>query len=73
VQEDLDRLRVGGEDDEFCDTAVQGLRSCRKKVRIYIKPAMGESQLVRTLVSTLFELLVLCSLIDQLQNLVRGG
>jgi len=49
MQEDFKRLCVSGEDDKFCDTAVQGFRS---------------------LVSTLFELLVLSGLIDELQNLV---
>ena len=69
MQENFERLCIGGENDEFGDTTVQGFRSWRSVVSV-CPGAGGTRREARTLVSTLFELLVLGGLVDELQNLI---
>ena len=69
MEENLEGLGVGSQYDNFRDTTVQGLRGCRWRVNGLIAT---RAQHVRTFIGTFLQLLVLRSLLDEIEDLLRA-
>ena len=66
VEQNFEGLGISSQDDNFCDTTVQGLGGCIWLVNGLLVTSV---QLARTFVGTLLELLVLRRLLDEIEDL----